>query len=561
MGTPIDAPRSHLRVAVDGRLDNRRELVDVLGGSSRELSDRELLVAGYERWGTGLTERLAGEFAFVIWDEARRQIYAARDALGVRPLFYHHDARRVAFASNVEQLLALGDFEPKLEERSIFDYLLDEPRFAPETFFKGIHRLLPGHWLLATEDSIRQERYWRPHSRPALQVDCHGEFRRLFEQAVEARLDSERPLLAQLSGGLDSSAIVCVADAIYARNGVKRPPLTTASAVFPGLDCDETPYIDAVERQVRFPSEHWDATTEVPWDGTPRATADPWSAGPEADQLFDLARRRGSQVILSGFGGDELLFERGIFRDLATSGRWLRLLRESALAPRYSTQSSWYFLQDGLRALVPEFARSRYRRFRLTHRGRPPAWLGPRLREFWPPADDKDSQPEFASRTQQMTWQRLTSGQMLLALETQCHQATRYGVEMRYPFLDVRLADFVLSLPFMCRLPTGEMKALLRRSVGELLPKEIARRRRVTTFDVNIRLHLERILPRVGEILSGNSWTALGFLNRDDVQKDVNMIDKGNLYRLTLDRLMQLWNFARLELWLRSVAEKYSTSF
>src|SRR5262249_7586588 len=134
----------------------------------------------------------------------------------------------------------------------------------------------------------------------------------------------------------------------------------------------------------------------------------------------------------------------------------------------------------------------------------------------------------------------------------------RYGVEMRYPFLDVRLAGFVLSLPFICRLPAGEMKALLRNSVGELLPKEIARRRHVTTFDMNIRLHLERILPRAAEILSGNSWTASGFLSRDDVQKDVNMIDKGNLYRLTLDRLMQLWNFARLELWLRSVAKTYS---
>src|SRR5262249_55808535 len=147
---------------------------------------------------------------------------------------------------------ARGDFERRLDDRTVFDYLLDEPRFARETFFQGVHRLLPGHWLFADGKSVRQERYWQPHPRTAACEipECHREFRRLFEKAVEDRLDSDRPIIAHLSGGLDSSSIVCVADAIYRRNGVKRPPLVTASAVFPGLDCDETAYIDAVARHV-----------------------------------------------------------------------------------------------------------------------------------------------------------------------------------------------------------------------------------------------------------------------------------------------------------------------
>src|SRR5262249_55119927 len=160
----------------------------------------------------------------------------------VRTLFYHADARRLSIASDVESLLARGDFERRLDDRSVFDYLLDEPRFVPETFFEGVHRLLPGHWLLADGKSIRQERYWQPRTQTVFRAapERHREFRRRFERAVQDRLHSHRPPIAQLSGGLDSSSIVCVADAIYRRDRVKRTPLVTASAMFPSLDCDET---------------------------------------------------------------------------------------------------------------------------------------------------------------------------------------------------------------------------------------------------------------------------------------------------------------------------------
>jgi asparagine synthase (glutamine-hydrolysing) len=553
-----------VRVLLDGQLHNRAELLDLL--DERQISDEELLAVGYQRWGTGLAERLAGEFAFVIWDKARRQLYAARDPLGVRTLFYHADARRLAIATDVESLLARGDFERRLDDRSVFDYLLDQPRFVPETFFEGVHRLLPGHSLLADGHSVRQERYWRPHPRTAARgaPDCHGEFRRLFERAVEDRLASDWPLIAQLSGGLDSSSIVCVADAVYRRNGVKRPPLVTASAVFPGLDCDETPYLDAVARHVMFSSERWDGTAEGPWDGTVPATGDPWSAAPpgQADTVFDIARRHGSRAILSGFGGDELLFERGIFRDLAARGRWLQLLRESALAPRYSTETAWHFLQDGLRGLVPEAARSAYGRLRAGRRGPAPGWLAPRLRRFWSePNGENGRAPKLDSCTQEMTWQRLTSGHMLLALEVQRGQAARHGVDVRYPFLDARLVQFVLGLPYSCRLPGGRMKVLLRKGLDDLLPRKIARRRRVTTFDTSIRIHLRRILPQVRAVLTDGAWASSAFLDRSQVLAAFNIIDHAGSGPVALDAWLQVWSFARFELWLRTIAGTYSASF
>src|SRR5262249_37716666 len=151
----------------------------------------------------------------------------------------------------------------------------------------------------------------------------------------------------------------------------KRPKLYTASAIYPGLGCDESKYLDAVARKVRFAAHRWNATTARSVD--PREELDighPWG-GSAADNLaWDqrLAQDVAPRVILGGFGGDQLLFEHGVFRDLAADGRWLRLFEQTALVPLYSSRGAGYFLRDALRESLPTFLRGAYRRWRPRRR-------------------------------------------------------------------------------------------------------------------------------------------------------------------------------------------------
>ena len=149
---PLHDQPNGIWVVADVRLDNREELNETLQGRRHPIpSDPELLVLGYRRWGNNLAGHLIGDFAFVLWDERDRTLYAARDPFGVRPLYYHSNARRLVFATEVVQVLALKDFERKIEERAVIDYLSDNYQHDRETFFEHIFRVLPGHYVVCKD--------------------------------------------------------------------------------------------------------------------------------------------------------------------------------------------------------------------------------------------------------------------------------------------------------------------------------------------------------------------------------------------------------------------------
>ena len=163
------------------------------------MTDAKLLLRGYQRWGTALAEHLEGDFAFVIWDERRRVLYAGRDPFGVRTLFYRVGKDGCAFASEVDPLVEAGD---ALEEEVVLDYLLHDHSCPRQTFFRDVLRVQPGHWLLASPDSIVELRYWHPPPCPLrleTEREYAGEFRRLFRHAVDVRLDRDCPTVTQLS--------------------------------------------------------------------------------------------------------------------------------------------------------------------------------------------------------------------------------------------------------------------------------------------------------------------------------------------------------------------------
>lgn len=512
----------------DLRIDNRTEIQELLGCSS-ETSDADLVLLGMDRWGERFLDKLCGDFAFAIWDERRRTLFAARDPFGVKAFYYTVSESRgvVLFANDVEPLVAHVD-RRAIDPEMVTDYLTTSFQHYRRTFFRDIVRLQAGHFLVVTEKAASQHRYFFPPTHEIKfreTTDYFNEFRRLLKLAVHDRLETRHPILARLSGGFDSTSIVLLADEIYeADQAGRRPPLTTASAVFPGLPCDESQIIAATRARVRFPAETWvgyDAKWEnlrqprVAWPGSPAAI----SGGSTGD--LDIMRRLGARVALSGTGGDELSYAAGIFRDLVVSRQWLTLLRETVGAPRLSRQQKWKFLRDGFVGLIPRRALIWRRRHAAIRRGAPPPWWGPLLRDAWPGANETsqtdDAQALISNWTQYLTWNALVTVTAGVHVDYRAHYAAEAGIEMRFPFLDRRLVTFVLSIGPQHRLTGGYMRRLQWEGLRDKIPDEVFRGRLGSAESARVA-EGRRALPLYRDIIEGGTWCSEAWVNQGAVR-------------------------------------------
>ncbi len=235
----------------DGRLDNRAELLDALGPGTAHGAgtDPELALAAYRRWGSAGFGRLVGDFATALWDGAARRLVCARDALGVRPLYYHWDGRRLLFGSEVKALFADPGVPRRPDEAVIADVLLGAFRNVGATFFESIRQVPPAHLLLLDETGPRLERYWdvdpAREVRYARDQDYLDEFRALFAEAVRCRLRSAAPVALMLSGGIDSTLVAAAAETLRRDGGA--PELLAFTLLLDGFLEEEGAAIERLE--------------------------------------------------------------------------------------------------------------------------------------------------------------------------------------------------------------------------------------------------------------------------------------------------------------------------
>ena len=221
---PFASDDGALRLMHNGEVYNYRELRRELEGRGhrfRSASDTEVILRAYEQWGDRCVERFNGMWAFALWDGRKRRLFASRDRFGVKPFYYRWDGGRFAFASELKAFRAAGPLEPHLP--AVRDYL--EQGYVDhtdETFFAGIRKLPPAHSLVVDEHGLRLQRYWALEPRAEPDGDATEEVRELFLDAVRLRLRSDVPVGTCLSGGIDSSAIVCVGRPPPAHRGRER---------------------------------------------------------------------------------------------------------------------------------------------------------------------------------------------------------------------------------------------------------------------------------------------------------------------------------------------------
>lgn len=553
---------SGLYVIADIRLDNRRELRESLGIEERDkVSDTALIAQGFGRFGARLFSKLVGAFAIVIWDSRERRLVAARDPMGERPLYYRAEGSRFYLASSVEQLLTTFDTVPEIEDETVFGFLGGEYGRLSSTFFRGIHRLPPGSFLVASQgNEPRIQRYWHPPEtflRLPRTEDYHLRFRELLEEAVRARLDSDGPILAHLSGGLDSSSIACIADRLYRESSVARPPLRLVSGLYPGLDCDESRFIREISKASQLPWESFDATA-FDFTDLERPFLD-WPGGRSSQAGYPgdlaIARRVEARVLISGFGGDDVGSEAGIFRDLAAMGRLGTLLRETLLVREFHAGSRRRMLIDGLKGLLPHSLHDAYLKHRPRRSTHPPAWLGPSLRALWPGPRPEASEPEepWLSHGQRWLFRAFTNANRAWCSDLEARQAAEVSVEVRYPFFDIRLANFVLAIPPEHRLPGGSYRVLQRKAMRALVPQSILDRHEATTFEAAFLARARAGLSRYRALFEEGQWLSGAYAERGEILRICRQLEGTRSPEQHFTAFRAVENVALLEAWLRAL--------
>ncbi|TKB77984.1 MAG: asparagine synthetase B, partial [Nitrospira sp.] len=252
---PLVDPKGDLVITADVRLDNRSELMALLGIDDFTLSDAALLLLAYKQWGQRCPSMLLGDFAFAIWDSRQQRLFCARDYFGVKPFFYYRSERAFVFASEIKALLRVEEVPRRLNETRVGDYLIGALDDKAMTFYRDIFRLPAGHWLVVAENHHEVQSYWSPDPERELRLGSDEEyaeaFREVFQEAVSCRMRDVSPVGSTLSGGLDSSSISCMARHLLQSEG--RGELHTFSVLFDEVpESDERQYVNSVLQQDGF---------------------------------------------------------------------------------------------------------------------------------------------------------------------------------------------------------------------------------------------------------------------------------------------------------------------
>ncbi len=562
----------------NGEIYNFQELREQLvaaGHRFRSKTDSETIIHGYEQWGEDLFPRLQGMFAVAIWDMPRRRLLLARDRVGKKPLFYHHDGARFLFGSEIKSLLASGEVPVRPDLSAIHDYLTYLYFPAPRTAFEGISKLPPATTMTVQVGpdgrlTRRQTTFWDPvesaGAAPEIPLrDAVERTRELINDAVRARLISDVPLGVFLSGGLDSGSIAAFA----ARNS--QEPIQSFTIGFADSKFFDESKI-AAEVAGKFGADHHlvqvDARCAEHMTTVIRHFDEPFG-NPTAILEYLLTRqmRRHVTVALSGDGGDEAfggyvryagawmaqkyrklpsVFTRGFMVRLSrllrddTRGRHgyrrVREFLESAWMPQQEMYLQWvgYFSEDEKRSMYTE-AYSRQVGSRDS---------GDFLRELFRRGDSLDP----LARLGYVDMASFLSGN---CLEYADRMSMANSLELRCPFADHRIQEFGLSIPFAWKYRRGKTKWILREAMKEILPASVLEARKIG-FNPPVPQWISRELkPLISDLLSARAVERRGLFRPQAVSALLQ-----DHFEARRDNALKLWGLLMLELWFRMYVDR-----
>lgn len=550
-------------VCWDGRLDNREELVrelpDVVTIGATDLA---IVAAAYGAWGTKCFAKLIGDWALSVWEPISRSLILAKDPIGTRHLYYSSDQKQITWSTILDPLVLLAGKAFTLEEEYIAGWL----SFFPATHltpYVGIHSVPPSCFARLEPGRQTVSKYWDfdPFRGISYRTDREYEqhFLQVFGESVRRRLRSDSPVLAELSGGMDSSSIVCIADTILAQGRGETPRLDTLSYYNDAEpNWNEKPYFSRVERKRGRAGCHIDVSAQETFkfdsegDGFPATPGSGGVRSKPAKQFAACMISQGNRVVLSGIGGDEVaggvptpvpelmdLIVMARFKHLAHELRcwalnkrrpWFQLLFEAtrgffspalAKVPKHMRPAPW---------LHPSLVRRR--RAVLTGYPSRVKWFGPL--------------PSF---------QENISTLKTLRRQLACFTLPANPPHERcYPYLDRELLEFLYAIPREQLVRPGQRRSLMRRSLVDIVPNELLSRKR--------KAYVVRA-PLVG---IATDWSNLARISQDMVSSSLGIIVADRfleaLQKARNGRETSMITLARtlaVERWLRDVDRSWSS--
>lgn len=553
---PVHNEDGSVVVVMNGEIYNYRELREDLESRGHRFAtdtDTETIAHLYEEYGEACVTALRGMFAFAVWDKRERQLFLARDRIGIKPLYYGQFGQRFVFASELKAILALPEVSRELNWRSLDHLFTTMTTPATESIIAGVHKLEPAHTLVCTrQGSLRKKRYWRVRFEPDYrrgEQDTIAELHARLEESVNLHRVSDVPVGALLSGGVDSSAVV----AVMAR--LSGTPVKTFSIGFSERSHDESAYA----RQVAafLGTEHHELIMQPDAVATVEDFAwhmDEPFGDVSALPTFAVSRLAARQlkVVQSGDGGDELFagYDRylveaserrrdaipGIVRGalggvgcLMPEGmKGRNFLRHLALTGMERCRDSGTLLREDAR-------RKLFRREILEQIAAQDDASG----ETWP-----ELQPG-ADWLSQLQRQDLEGYLPLDVLTKVDRMSMANSLEVRVPLLDHKFVEFAATIPPEWRLHERETKYIFKKALRGLLPDDVLYRRK-QGFGVPIgawfRTHLGAM---VRDLLLSDASMSARFVNRDYVRRIMTLHERGRGMDL------QLWTLVSFELWCR----------
>jgi asparagine synthase (glutamine-hydrolysing) len=479
---------------VDARIDNREELAAELGlGEASEVSNAGLVLAGYQRWGDRIADRLYGDYALAVWDSLAGELVAARDPFGLRALSFRVEPERILVATETRQVLAAPGVPPNVHLESVAAMVAGTDIPASWSFFEGVRRVMPGRVLRTTATGSRSRPTWHPariaERRGATTEELVEELRALLERSVRDRLaPAERPGLL-LSGGIDSTSIAATAGRLHARG--EAPLLRTFSFQYDELPaCDERAISDVVASEAGLPATHVPVDTAWPLASYPNPTSEPDTPHLLRSYVaMGVAREamaaEGIDVVLSGHRGDSL-FGFGVldYLGLMLSEGPLALWRQVDEHHRASGESRRRILEHAVLRRLPTTLWPRYRapglrRYARRLRRGPrstdlPRWaVAGRLQALGVERAREAAQPRSRLRgeARRMRHEELSAPVQTRNAEAMERVFARAGMQYGDPWSDRRIAEFILSIPAHVLSPAGREKWLLREAMRGILPE------------------------------------------------------------------------------------------
>lgn len=535
--TPIFNTNETLVLTADARLDNRDELLEKLDlrkESVDKIIDSLLILKAYERWGEQCTKFLVGDFAFAVWDTVKERLFCARDRIGIRPFYYLHNDKIFIFSSEISLFHKLGYVKKTANKKAMKDYVENLSIAYEETFYEGVYQLPSSMSCYVKQDKVIKKRYWFPER---IRVDktlsyesAVKKFRYYFDQAVDACMRSTYPVGIEVSGGLDSSSVACVAVDLRSSEHLRMISLRYGE-----LPSDEGEYIEAVHKKTGLEKITLDADTldlkQYSLDNLYQRSQHWPAGGPILEYLAldDILQSQKIRVVLTGVGGDEII--------AGSYGYLIDYAREKSFAKVFRTLMCAGFDRDIIDLLL-------YRTSRIYR------WVKNAISFFYNQPEEyalSKLKPSTEEVKNERLWEfvynktlfysedsraniheLLSTDQSMWVNSTLSRTSGGHNIEYRHPFFDTRLIEFVLSLPPEFKLKCKERKKILRSAMKFTLPEKIRRRRDDPSFNTSVTQQAREFY----EILKN---------------KNISLVKDGYISQNKLELLMQRYKENTLE--------------